>query len=357
MTTRSRRPYEERESSTTKWVVIFVLLSLLVHAILIALIVLITIFMPVPKMAVPAPTSRTITLSVPPPSAPRQKPIFIPTKEDPNAQHQHQLVESAHDNDLKSKSQTARAPTSIMPDVTGKPHLADLNQAPKVEGPQKPEVSSTPPTPKQPAPQKPAPPQPQPPQPRPTSPQPPQPTSKPLPPTPPRPPAPQVDPLTGLPVLPPIPAMTMAQANPSLVSPPPSLSPPMEQADVHGGLGRHANDNSPAAMQTAFGKYKQKVYEAVGSRWYPKVDDSFQVLGVGTVHIQFTIHSNGTVETKVLDDGGVSMQTLLAISANSIREAAPFDPFPPEMVKELIEQQGGDGSSYTDDFSFSIYGH
>ena len=109
-------------------------------------------------------------------------------------------------------------------------------------------------------------------------------------------------------------------------------------------------------MATAFGKYKQRVYEAVGSNWYPKVDNSFQVLGVGTVHIQFTIHSNGTVETKVLDDGGVSMQTLLAISMNSIREAAPFDPFPPEMVKELIEQQGGDGSSYTDDFSFSIYG-
>ena len=150
--------------------------------------------------------------------------------------------------------------------------------------------------------------------------------------------------------------MTMAQANPALASPPPALSPPLEQADIHGGLGRASSDNSPAAMATAFGKYKQKVYEAVGSYWYPKVDSSFQVLGVGTVHIQFTIHSNGTVETKVLDDGGASMQTLLAISANSIREAAPFEPFPPEMIKELIAQQGGDGSSYTDDFSFSIYG-
>jgi outer membrane biosynthesis protein TonB len=134
----------------------------------------------------------------------------------------------------------------------------------------------------------------------------------------------------------------------------PAPSQLQQAASVHGALGR-AGDNSPAAMATALGKYKQKVYYAVGSHWYPKIDNSFQLIGAGVVHIQFTIHSDGTVDTKVLDGGSSGMQILLAISINSIREAAPYDPFPPEMVKELISQQGGDGSSYTDDFTFSIY--
>jgi hypothetical protein len=138
----------------------------------------------------------------------------------------------------------------------------------------------------------------------------------------------------------------------------PAAAQRQEAADIHGGLGRKG-DNSPAAMATVLGKYKQKVYLAVGSYWYPKVDKSFQVLGVGVVHIQFTIHADGTVDTKVLDAGDNSMQTLLSISINSIREAAPYDKFDdwPGLREELIKEQGGDGSSYTDDFTFSIYGH
>jgi hypothetical protein len=58
----------------------------------------------------------------------------------------------------------------------------------------------------------------------------------------------------------------------------------------------------------------------------------------------------------VLDDVTGNMQILSSISVNSIRESAPFDPFPPDMVKELIDQ-GGDGTSYTNEMSFSIYGN
>ncbi len=49
------------------------------------------------------------------------------------------------------------------------------------------------------------------------------------------------------------------------------------------------------------------------------------------------------------------MQMLLSISINSIREAALFDPFTDSMRKELAKEQGGDGGSYTDDFTFSVY--
>jgi outer membrane biosynthesis protein TonB len=354
MSISARHPYEDPESTTMKWVIIFVLLSLLVHAIIIAAILLITLFMPVPKFVPPQPATTTLTLTpLPPVPAAPKKPLFVPTQPDANAQHKVQPIESANDTDLKSKSKTARAPQSIMPDVTGREHAPDLNSSPNVPA-KKPEVSSTPPTPRQAKPQKPTPPQPQPQQGRQTS-SPPAP--RPLPPTPPKKAPPQVD-ENGLPVLPPLNAPTMAPPNQAAQPLAPAASQRQEAASVHGALGRQG-DSSPAAMASVLGKYKQKVYLAVGSRWYPKVDSAFQVLGVGVVHIQFTIHSDGTVDTKVLDAGDNTMQTLLAISINSIREAAPYDKFDdyPGLREELIKQQGGDGSSYTDDFTFSVYGH
>ena len=89
----------------------------------------------------------------------------------------------------------------------------------------------------------------------------------------------------------------------------------------------------------------------MGSRWYPKVNNQLQVLPVGSVRIQYTIYSDGTITTKVLDGGSGTMELLLSISRNSITESAPMPPFSPALLKEL----GTD--SFTDDFTFSIYGH
>jgi hypothetical protein len=128
----------------------------------------------------------------------------------------------------------------------------------------------------------------------------------------------------------------------------PAASNPEVEQNVHGALGAHG-DNSPAAMATELGRYKALVYRAVGSRWYPKVDKQFQLMPAGLVHIQFTIHKDGTVETKVLEGDTPDLQLLLSISVLSIREAAPFPPFTDSMIRDV-------GDSYTDDFTFSIYG-
>jgi hypothetical protein len=160
MSSLARNPYEEPESST-KWVLIFVLLSLLAHAVIITAILLITRFMPPPKIAIPEP-SPTVKISLvrPPPAATTPKPLFIPTTPQPDAVHKPQRVESENDHDLTSKSTIARIPNSLMPDVAGKEHQPSLNSSPTVQTPQKPEVSSTPPTPKLAVkPEKPAPPQ------------------------------------------------------------------------------------------------------------------------------------------------------------------------------------------------------
>ena len=117
---------------------------------------------------------------------------------------------------------------------------------------------------------------------------------------------------------------------------------------MHGALGR-AGDNSPAAMATELGKYKQYVYSVVGSYWYPDIDKHFGLIGVGVVHIQFTIHSDGTLsDVTILDGNESNLEQLRTISKNALVAPAPFKPFPPGMVKEV-------GDSYTDDFSFSVY--
>jgi outer membrane biosynthesis protein TonB len=351
MSITARSPFETPEDATAKWVAIFILLSLLAHAIIIAAILLITVVMPVPKIIPPAEAPKLTVTLAPPPAAPQPKPIFIPTTPDANTRHQQQPVVSANDRELTSQSTVARKPTSIMPDTMGKEHAPDLNNTPNVQAPPKPVVSTTQPTPRT-QPEKPTPPHPNPAQAQ-TPPQPPQPQAKPAPP-PPKPSPPQVDPDTGLPLLPPIAAPTLAPPNSAAPQATPRPSVQQTAASVHGALGR-SGDTSPAAMATALGKYKQQVYLAVGSHWYPKIDKSLQLIGVGMVHIQFTIASDGTVTTKVLGGDTATLQILQSISINSILESAPFPPFPPAMVKELIEEQGGDGSSYTDDFTFSVY--
>jgi outer membrane biosynthesis protein TonB len=353
MSIHAHSPYEEREEASTRWVIIFILLSLLAHAVLITVILLITVFMPVPKIKIPEPATTTLTLTQMPPQAPPQKPMFVPTKPQANVPHTQQQIESANDTKLTSKSQTARKPDSVMPDVTGKVHNPDLNQSPNVVAPPKPEVSTTQPTPKQATPEKPTPPQTNPDQAKQPPPKPPEANPKPLPPTPPAKAPPQVD-ANGFPILPPLNVPTMAPPNAAAQPLAPAPSQRQQAIDSHGAVGM-SGDNSPAAMATALGKYLQEVEEDIGSRWYPKTEASQQLFGVGVVHIQLTLHADGTVDTKVLDDETGSMQLLTSVSVNSIRESAPFGPFPPEMVKELISQQGGDGSSYTEVFSFSIY--
>ncbi len=351
-------PFVDRESNNTKWLAIFIVLSLLAHAILVAIIILITLFMPVPKIVPLEPAKDEVTLSLQPPPVPKQQPktVFVPTTPDAKAQHKQRPIISANDRDLTSSSKTAQTPESLMPQVDGKLHSADLNTSPLIKAPETPQPSTTPPTPKEAKPDKPTPPQPKPQEAPKLQPQSPQPNPKPAPPNPPK-PRPAVDPDTGLPVLPPLAVQTMAprDAASQPLAPAPSIQ--QEAGSVHGALG-HRGDNSPAAMASVLGKYKQKVYLAVGSRWYPKVNNSFQVLGTGVVHIQFTISQDGTVTTKVLDAGDSTAQMLLSISVNSIREAAPYDTFDayPGLREELIKEQGGDGSSYTDDFTFSIYG-
>ena len=336
MSSVTHNPYDEPESSSVKLFGNFLLLSLLLHATLATLLLLWNIFhQPAKEKEEKVPPTVNLSLMNPP------KPIFVPTQHDDHAVHKPQQVISANDHDLTSKSTVARDPNSFMPDVNGKEHAPNLTEAPKIESP-KPEVSSTPPTPKA-EPAKPTPPQPE------AQPQP-QPKPQPPKPQPPKPvkPQPQVD-ENGFPVLPDIAAPTMAQANPTAASQP--LTPPRVQqqqmTSIHGSLGRNG-DNSPAAMASELGKYKQYLYTVVGTYWYPAIDQKFSLISTGMVRIKFTIHSDGRIDGIVVLEGD-RLDQLKYVSLDALRSPAPYKAFSPALLKEL----GTD--SFSDDFSFSVY--
>jgi hypothetical protein len=268
----------------------------------------------------------------------------MPAPPQPNAPHRDTQVESDNDTQLASHSKTDRNPDSIMPDVTSPTkHASQFENSPNSPTRQQEPATPTPPTPKleQPQPRQPTPPQPnptqhqqvKPPEPQPPKPLPPQVTKN------------QVDPETGLPVLPPINAPTLEpqSAEPKSASPPKSVESIAADLDGRAGI---SGAPTPDSTATELGRYKAKVYLLVGNRWYGKVDKQLQLLGVGMVKIQYTIYSDGTVQTKLLEGG--NLQLLYAISQNSITEAAPFDPFSDALRKQV-------GDSFTDYFTFSVY--
>ena len=347
MSSHAQTPYHDQDSTTTKWVVIFVVISLLAHALFILSVVLISRFMPVPKLTVPPPPAPVTLSLIPlplPPSPPKPKHVFMPTPAQASVPPKETLIESDHDTRLASQTQKARLPDALMPDIVSHDtHPAQLNASPNAPTRPKTEAAPSPPQPKQP----------------PTKVQkaePPKPTPQPPPPTPPKTPPQtgtkdQVDPNTGLPVLPPIRAETLAQQTPTEqaspdAAPPPSV--PVVPADIQGRAGL-SGAPTPEAMATDLGRYKAYIYSVVGSYWYPAVDQSFQILPVGMVQIRYTIHYDGTVsDVQVLQGDTPSLQQLMAISRNSIVSPAPFKPFPDALRKKI-------GDSYTDDFTFSVY--
>jgi outer membrane biosynthesis protein TonB len=361
---RPRRPLKEapeKSSSPKAWLIALIIFSLLLHvAVLLAFIFIGRHTPKWPELAKDAPPPE-VTLALAPPPPP-QKPDFIPTQPQEGTPPQQSPLISDNDNILKSHNQKSRAPDEPLPDVTGhQDHSLDLqSQAPsKLSKPQQP----TPPAPQKPEQQaqkmaaqpkeapKPAPPDPNAIHPT-DNPDKGQDTAK-------NKPEDQAVDANGLPVLPPIPAPTLAQQTPQTqpipqiqrqASPRSVPSFAVYQSDVAGQAGA-PGDNSPAAMATDLGRYKAKVYRAVGARWYEKVNSQLQVLGVGTVHITYTIYSDGhLVITADPDGSNPSLMLLHSLSLNSMTEAAPFDPFSDKMKKEV-------GDSYTDDFSFSIYGN
>ena len=75
MTARTRIPYRDPETSTTRWVIIFVLVSLLIHALIFLALILASIYVPPPSLPAAPKTDPVVNLTmVAPPPPPKPPP-------------------------------------------------------------------------------------------------------------------------------------------------------------------------------------------------------------------------------------------------------------------------------------------
>jgi hypothetical protein len=137
-------------------------------------------------------------------------------------------------------------------------------------------------------------------------------------------------------------------ANPSKLTPPPS--------NVGFGKVRTAGEGgrvqtglpSPEATATALGKYKARMFNAIGSRWYLKVEELMQTLQVSTIRIRFTVTADGVIKDLTVLNKTDRAQALETVSVSSIRDAGPLPPFPAKLKQEI-------GDSFEEEVSFGIY--
>jgi outer membrane biosynthesis protein TonB len=142
-------------------------------------------------------------------------------------------------------------------------------------------------------------------------------------------------------------AQAAAAQQPSEPSPATSFATSRIAGSMEGGAPSNGAP-SIAVKETEEGRYKVKMYRAIGSRWYQYVHMDTGLLNIGTVKIKFYVRSDGTI-TDLQISSGQDNTALVAVSRRSILEVSgQLEPFPPGMKEKL-----GDG--FWDDVNFSIY--
>ncbi len=107
--------------------------------------------------------------------------------------------------------------------------------------------------------------------------------------------------------------------------------------------------SSLGAQESEMGRYKAKLYRAIGSRWYIYVRQDSAQVSIGIVKIRFKVSSNGDITDLQVVEGG-AQAALLNISRRSILDLkTEFNvPFPASMQQEI-------GDFYWEEVTFTIY--
>lgn len=155
------------------------------------------------------------------------------------------------------------------------------------------------------------------------------------------------EPETVKPAAPPNPPKPQVQPNNAPRSPPQSVfSADRRRTEISGGAAV-GHDSSAASQETEMGRYKAKLYRAIGSRWYHYVQSQLSLLSVGKIRLRFYVRSNGVIEEPQVVHGD-SKTVLAALSRRSVIDVGSMEPFSPQ-----LKQQLGDG--YWEEITFSIY--
>lgn len=146
------------------------------------------------------------------------------------------------------------------------------------------------------------------------------------------------------------------ETSPSASAPPPSLpgtpgakkgyQPETRQTVIRGTISNRGR-SSVAAEATPIGRYKKRMSDAIGSRWYYYVNERMGLLSIGTVDVSFKVTPSGKVTgLRVVRTN--SNESLTDCSLRSIMDAK-LPPIPPDVAATL---QNG---TLEIDYSFTIY--
>lgn len=142
------------------------------------------------------------------------------------------------------------------------------------------------------------------------------------------------------------PATNQKENKPNQTSAPMSFA--REKSQIRGSSQAELGDNSPEAKSSDLGRYKAKMFRAIGSRWYLMVDQQMSMLGIGGIKIKFFVQANGVIRDIQPASQNGRTEILENISIRAIRDSGPFEPFSDQMKQQL-----GDG--YWEEITFSIY--
>jgi outer membrane biosynthesis protein TonB len=116
----------------------------------------------------------------------------------------------------------------------------------------------------------------------------------------------------------------------------PGYQPQTETNYISGGVSNRGIP-APSALGTPLGRYRKAVSDAIGSRWYFRINENADQLVNGTVKIHFTVDRSGKVRSpKVVSQSG--RDVLATFSLQAIMEAQ-LPPIPPEVVAVINSNQ------------------
>ncbi|WP_246189515.1 hypothetical protein [Methylacidimicrobium cyclopophantes] len=115
-----------------------------------------------------------------------------------------------------------------------------------------------------------------------------------------------------------------------------------------GGRTAEIGPASPASRETELGRYKARMYRAIGSRWYLEVEQNMALLALGAVQVRFYVQSDGTIRNLQIVSEEGRTEVLRTISSDSVRLSAPFEPFSEGMKTQL-------GGGFWEEITFTIY--
>ncbi len=91
-----------------------------------------------------------------------------------------------------------------------------------------------------------------------------------------------------------------------------------EETRVEGSISNRGAKPGLDAASTPLGRYRKRIADAIGSRWYYYIGQQMSLISVGSVHIKFYINEKGHVEdVKILANsansafGDFSVQSII----------------------------------------------